>query len=935
MGLWGKRIRAAYADEPAPTFAVDAEAIDPAVFGLTSYSTTTSPAPRVNRKSAIQVPAVKRARDLIAGTIGTLPLHLHDVDRQRVVSELLDQPEEDTPRSVTMTRLVEDLLFESIAWWEITSIRTGYPAHVHRCEPERVNVREGKVWYLDPKTNRERQLTDDRVIRFTSPNDPLLVAGARAIRACIMLDAAAARYADEPMPTGYFTPKPGEPDPESETTVESVLSDWKTSRETRSTGYVPAWLDYKTVALSPKDLQLADARQHAVLEIARLTGIDPEELGVSTTSRTYANQFDRRKQFVDFTLGVYLTAIQDRLSMPDVTPPGQYARWNLDAFLRSDALARYQAYEIGLRVGALAPEDIAALEDKPAPKGTAVTHTAAPTTITLHSGEVALTLDALAPETFAVDAASRTITGLAVPFGKVATSGGRRFQFAPGTIHWTDPTRVKLYIGHDPSTAVGYAAKLDERADGLWGTFKVARGAEGDRALMLAEDKVLDGLSVGLGQGGTFDLVDGVNHAKSVPLVETSLTPCPAFDDARVAAVTASADPVAVTLTAAPAPQALTFDAAQLDQLGDAIRQGFANLLNPQGSGRPVIPAGGPVEVHEELPYRFDGRGGEHGFIADFRALASGNAEATQRIEAFFADRDVAAIFAVTQANVSALNPTQNRPELYVPNLSYSTPLWDLVSTGTIDNAVPFTIPKFNSASGLVAAHAQGVEPTPGAFTATSQTITPAPLSGKIEINREVWDAEGNPQADTIVWAEMLNAWFEAREAKIAALLNAIAVANTQGGAELNLASAVDGALVAALTNYLAGLQFVRGGNRFTAFAADGTLFPALVGAKDTAGRPLLPVVGPANAQGATAPAFDRVMLGNLPILAAWGLGSGNPANSYNFVPSSVWAWASAPKKYVFEYQVKSVDMAIWGYMATGCIRESDVKRIDYTTLDV
>lgn len=936
MGLWGKRIREAYAGEPAgPQFAVDADSIDPAVFGLASYSTTTSPAPRVNRKAAIQVPAVKRSRDLIAGTIGTLPLHLHGADRGRLNSELLDQPEEDTPRSVTMTRLVEDLLFESVAWWEITTFdAAGYPLHVHRCEPERVNTRDGKVYYLDPKTNRERQLTDAQVIRFTSANDALLVAGARAIRACLMLDATAARYADEPMPTGYFTPKAGEPDPEDDTKVTGILADWQTARQNRSTGYVPAWLDYHTTTISPKDLQLADARQHAVLEIARVAGIDPEELGVSTTSRTYANAFDRRKQFIDFTLGGYLTAIADRLSMPDVTPPGNYARFNLDAFLRSDALARYQAYAAGLAVHALDEADIAALEDKPTPKGpTTVTHTAPPAVVILHSGEVALTLDASAPDTFAVDREARTITGLAVPYGKVATSKGRRFQFAQGSLQWTDPTRVKLYIGHDPANAVGYAAQLDDRTDGLYPVFKVARGPEGDRALTLAEDKVLDGLSLGLGAGGTYDLLDGVHHAKAVPLVEISLTPCPAFDDARVA-VAAGADPAAVTFTGE-AGQALTHPAAQFASLGDAIREGFAALAHPQTGARPVIPAGGPVDVREELPYRFDGRGGEHGFIADFRAMQSGDNDARQRVETFFEHPDVAEVFAVTTAGVSALNPTANRPELYVGNLQYSTPLWDLVSNGTIDNATPFTVPKFSAATGLVDAHTQGTEPTPGTFSATAQTVTPGPLSGKIEINREVWDAEGNPQADAIIWTEMLNAWFEAREAKIAALLNAIAAANTLGGAELNLASAVDGALVAAMTNYLAGLQFVRGGNRFTAFAADGTLFPALVAAKDTAGRPLFPVTGPVNAHGAVGAAFDRVMIGNLPVLAAWGLSSGNTANSYNFVPSSVWAWASAPKKFVFEYQLKSVDMGIWGYMGTACIREADVKRIDYTTPDV
>jgi hypothetical protein len=337
-----------------------------------------------------------------------------------------------------------------------------------------------------------------------------------------------------------------------------------------------------------------------------------------------------------------------------------------------------------------------------------------------------------------------------------------------------------------------------------------------------------------------------------------------------------------------------------------------------------VSPAG-TVQVTEPSPYRFDGARGEHSFSQDIRdAYMSGDQEARQRLDTFMEEA-----FAVTVANASALNPAQNRPDLYVPNLTFTRPLWDLVSTGTLTDQTPFTIPKFSSASGLVGTHTPGVEPTPGAFAATPQTITPGPKSGKIEILREVWDQGGSPQADGIIWSEMQNGWYEAIEAAIAAQLAATPTA------ELNLAGAVDSALEAALTSYYAGLQFVRGGNRFTATAADAKLFPALIAAKDTAGRKLFPVLGPTNASGQTTGAFDGVAIGNQKVAAAWALAQGANTRSYNFVPSSVWCWASAPKKFTFEYQVKSVDMAIWGYVATATTRDSDVKPIDYDTADV
>ena len=446
-----------------------------------------------------------------------------------------------------MTRLVEDLLFESVAWWEITTFdASGYPLHVHRCEPERVNTRDGKVYYLDPKTNRERQLTDAQVIRFTSANDALLVAGARAIRACLMLDATAARYADEPMPTGYFTPRAGESDPEDDTKVTGILADWQTARQTRSTGYIP-------VARLPHDDHLAQrpaaSRRPSTrrLEIARVAGIDPEELGVSTTSRTYANAFDRRKQFIDFTLGGYLTAIADRLSMPDVTPPGNYARFNLDAFLRSDALARYQAYAAGLGRRAGRGRHCSTRRQAHPER----THHRDPHR-PARRRRPALGRGRPHPRRVRARDVRRRPGGPhhhrpRRPLRAGGHQQGPPVPVLPGSLQWTDPTRVKLYIGHDPANAVGYAAQLDDRADGLYPVFKVARGPEGDRASRSPKTRSSTGCPRPR-RGRHVRPARRRPPRQGRPARRDQPHPCPAFDDARVA-VAAGADPAAVTFT--------------------------------------------------------------------------------------------------------------------------------------------------------------------------------------------------------------------------------------------------------------------------------------------------------------------------------------------------------------------------------------------------
>lgn len=352
------------ADSASTTFAVDAESFPSSVVGLESYTSPTASVPRVSRKEAVQVPAVKRSRDLIAGSLGQLPLSVVRANLTVETTSWLQQPEKNVPRSVTMTRLVEDLLYEQIAWWRI--VETDYrdfPARVKRLRPGQVSIDEdeGKV-YVDGK-----HVPDEQLIRFDSPNDALLIAGARAIRQCLLLDQAAQRYAEGAPPGDYFTPADPTVDPfETPEELQTALLDpWQTARQARSTAYIPAAVNYHSGGFNPEQLELADQRQHAVLEIARVAGIDPEELGVSTTSRTYANQYDRRKNFLDFTLGAYRAAIEDRLSMGDITPRGSVVRFDLDAFLRSDAESRYRAYELGLKVGAIAPEEIRPAEGKP------------------------------------------------------------------------------------------------------------------------------------------------------------------------------------------------------------------------------------------------------------------------------------------------------------------------------------------------------------------------------------------------------------------------------------------------------------------------------------------------------------------------------------------------------------------------------------------
>lgn len=558
-----------------------------------------------------------------------------------------------------------------------------------------------------------------------------------------------------------------------------------------------------------------------------------------------------------------------------------------------------------------------------------------------------LTLGVAAGVVFAVDTSARTLSGLVLPWDTEARSGGRVYSFPEGSVSYAaDVSRVKLWQDHDASKAVGFAAALEAKAEpipGLYGTFKVARGPEGDAALASAEDRVRDGFSVGIAEGGTWEERDGVTYAVSVPLMEVSQTPAPAYDDARVHSVAATAartgrnimpedNPAVDAPTATPAtppgtvPEGQAFDMA-------ALAAEFVAALGNIAPPSPVNPALG-LEVDEAIPYRFDGLEGPHEFSGDLIAFGRDrDGEAGERVMRFMAEAFKPGRrnprFDVERADVTSVNPTPTRADMYVDEREYRTPVYDALYSGAITDNTPFIVPKFTSDSTLVADHVEKVEPSEGTFVAGSQTVTPTPLSGKVPITREVWDQGGNPQVSGLIWSRMRYEFYRNLESAAAAVLTAAAAGIT----DIPLTTgATDDALVNELEAALAALQFVAGGDTLTTAMTHANLYTELAAAVDSTGRKLLPLYGATNANGQARPRFASLDVGGYEFAPAWSLGAKSSAssNSWLFDRNAVHLWNSAPTRLEFNTRVAYIDLAIWGYKAAAVTDTAGVRQITY-----
>lgn len=387
-------------------------------------------------------------------------------------------------------------------------------------------------------------------------------------------------------------------------------------------------------------------------------------------------------------------------------------------------------------------------------------------------------------------------------------------------------------------------------------------------------------------------------------------------------------------------------------ELQAAQRDQQIRARNAAYNAVPGVRPAGPARVREPLPYnvaRVEGRSvfnrgtNGHDFSTDVYAIVAGSAsnEAVTRVNAL-----ISAAFNprndVDQADVNELSPNVNRPDLWQPQMDYVTPLWDMINSGTTDGT-PFDVPKFNSSSGLVGAATEGTEPAAGAFTVTGQTITPTQVWGKVEVTRQAARRGGRPELSGILWDQMLREYYEDREAAVATFLNTLTAATDITVTSVPATSPDnddDQVAVTSLERAIAALQFVRGGNRFRAFATHIDLYQLVARVKDDAGRPLYPMINPQNANGASRSLWSTIDFAGTTMVPAWALGATGvaAANSWLFDPSKVRGWASAPERLDWNFgatvqtanipQLSHVTIGIYGDIALANLDIAGVRQV-------
>ena len=326
--------------------------------------------PRVNRNEAMSVPSVARCANLLKGVIGGLPLNLY---RNSTGEELdnpvwVNQPAINQPRSVTMAWTVDSLLMYGVAYWQVTEISSedSRPTRFKWIPNVKVTFNtdlygmEITQYFIDAVAVPMSGLGS--IVTFQAFDEGILERGSDTIRAAIDLRKAAVIAASTPMPSGVLRNNGADLDPKE---VAGLLAAWKNARQNRATAYLTSTLEYQPTSFSPKDMMYDSAQQFLSTEISRLCNLPAYMISAEANqSMTYSNLLDERKSFYSLSLAPYVCAIEDRLSMDDITPRGSSVKFDVDSsFLATEPMERLLVIEKMLSLGLITVEQAMEMED--------------------------------------------------------------------------------------------------------------------------------------------------------------------------------------------------------------------------------------------------------------------------------------------------------------------------------------------------------------------------------------------------------------------------------------------------------------------------------------------------------------------------------------------------------------------------------------------
>ncbi len=457
----------------------------------------------------------------------------------------------------------------------------------------------------------------------------------------------------------------------------------------------------------------------------------------------------------------------------------------------------------------------------------------------------------LTADIFAINAAGpdgeprRTVEGVAAPYNTVATvSDGTRVMLLPGSLP-VDGASPKFIRDHDLSKPIGIVSERISTDEAMLFTAKISATREGDEALTLAADGVLDSVSVGVEPTDyTFSEINGetVLVVKRAEWRELSLLPFGAFPTAKVASV-AAAEPEPETT-----PDTNSEEESQVEATPTPVDTVEASI---------------PTQPLFAAPARQFTMPGAGEYIAKFLKGGAEFAEFNARIRAAAPN--------VETTDVPGILPEPIVGAVY-NNFRGLRPVIDSIGA----RAMPaggkiFRRPSVTTNTTIGASNGENTALDQGTFVVTDNTVTKQWYGGYVRLSEEAMD-ETDPAVLGLLIDDMARVYANQTDDYAADQLTS-GVTNTNNFTAANIADPTDWVQ----WMYTAASDILTASNGWlpTTLWLAPNRWASLGQLEDTSGRPLFPQVGPMNAYGAASPAAPTANAFGMNVVVDRNLASG------------------------------------------------------------
>jgi len=333
----------------------------------------------VDEVKSLGLSAVWCAVTLLAGTIGSLPLHAYreseGAGRVKLTSgraaALLSNPHPDmTPMELWEVVVGHLLLWGNAYLWkgedQLGRLREFWPIHPGRVRAGRAS--DGtKVYSIDGEAFADREILH---IPGFGYDGVCGVSPVRAARQGLGLAMAAEKFGAKLFGSGSLATGILQTEQRLDAgQADQIQARWQAKRagleNAHSTIVLDSGAKWTQLTIPPEDAQFLQSRAFQISEIARMFRVPPHMLMDTDKSTSWGTGIEQQSiGFVTYTLRPWLVRIEQRLSRV-IRPEAAYAHFSVEGLLRGDSKQRADFYREMWSLGAFNTDDILALEERP------------------------------------------------------------------------------------------------------------------------------------------------------------------------------------------------------------------------------------------------------------------------------------------------------------------------------------------------------------------------------------------------------------------------------------------------------------------------------------------------------------------------------------------------------------------------------------------